>query len=113
MENWAALTHGPCHGITEYAFTIHHTRNWLSRTDCDQIRLLLEKAKLDKLPDRMAHANWNLQHSAYQYFLRLELFIHCQFVPFGQLHRCFHISWLLLRQVLDLLMQAFARALIV
>ncbi len=59
---------GPCRGITEYAFTIPPHRNWLSTTDCDQIRLLFEKARLDKLPDRVARANWNLQHSAYQYF---------------------------------------------
>jgi hypothetical protein len=62
---------GPCRGITEYAFTIPHSRNWLSRTDCEQIRLLLEKANLNKLPDRVTRANWNLQHSAYQYFFEV------------------------------------------
>ena len=62
---------GPCRGITEYAFTIPHHRNWLSRTDCEQIRLLFEQARLDKLPDRVARANWNLQYSAYQYFLEV------------------------------------------
>jgi len=62
---------GPCRGITEYAFTIPHHRNWLSRTDCDQIRFLFEKARLDKLPERVARANWNLQHSVYQYFFEV------------------------------------------
>ncbi len=62
---------GPCRGITEHAFTIPNHRNWLGRTDCEQIRLLFEKARLDKLPDRVARANWNLQHSVYQYFFEV------------------------------------------
>jgi hypothetical protein len=62
---------GPCRGITEYAFTVPHHRNWLSRADCEQIRLLFENAKLEELSDRVARANWNLQHSAYQYFFEV------------------------------------------
>jgi hypothetical protein len=31
----------------------------------------MEKARLDKVPDRVARANWNFQHSAYQYFFEV------------------------------------------
>jgi len=62
---------GPCRGITEYAFTIPHHRNWLSKSECEQIRNLLATSNFRDLPDRVARANWNIQHSLYQYFFEV------------------------------------------
>jgi hypothetical protein len=62
---------GPCRGITEQAFTIPHHRNWLSKSECEQVRSLLANSRIDKLPQRVARARWNVQHAAYQYFFEV------------------------------------------
>jgi hypothetical protein len=62
---------GPCRGITEQAFTIPDTRNWLSQSECEKVKSLFESAELDKLPDRVSRAHWSVQHAAYQYFLEV------------------------------------------
>ena len=62
---------GPCRGITEQAFTIPHHRNWISEAECEQIKRLLSTSKLGDLPDRVARANWNVQHAVYQYFFEV------------------------------------------
>jgi hypothetical protein len=62
---------GPCRGITEYAFTMPRHRNWLSKPECEQIAHLLANSNLKDLPDRVARAHWNVQHSVYQYFFEV------------------------------------------
>jgi hypothetical protein len=62
---------GPCRGITEQAFTIPHHRNWISKSECEQVKHLLLNSNLKGLPDRVARANWNVQHAAYQYFFEV------------------------------------------
>jgi hypothetical protein len=68
---------GPCRGITEQAFTIPHHRNWISLPECEQIKHLLANSNLKDLPDKAARAHWNIQHAAYQYFFRFELYLLC------------------------------------
>lgn len=63
---------GPCRGITEQAFTIPHHRNWISKSECEQVRSLLASANLNDLPDKIARANWYVQHAAYQYFFEVK-----------------------------------------
>ncbi len=62
---------GPCRGYTEQAFTVPDTRNWLSQSECETVKDLLDNADMDKLPDRVARAHWSIQHAAYQYFLEV------------------------------------------
>lgn len=62
---------GPCRGITEQAFTIPHHRNWISKSECEQIKHLLANTRIKDLPDRVARAHWNVQHAAYQYFFEV------------------------------------------
>jgi hypothetical protein len=62
---------GPCRGITEQAFTIPPHRNWLSKSECEQVRNLLANSNFSDLPARVARANWNVQHAAYQYFFEV------------------------------------------
>jgi hypothetical protein len=62
---------GPCRGITEQAFIVSGARNWLSHPECKIVRDLLTNADIHSLPDRVVRANWNLQHSAYQYFFEV------------------------------------------
>jgi hypothetical protein len=64
-------TPGPCRGITEQAFTVLNMRNWLSKSECETVRSLLENADINKLPARVLRANWNIQHAAYQYFFEV------------------------------------------
>lgn len=69
--NFLSADPGPCRGITEQAFTIPHHRNWISKSECEHVRQLLANSDLRALPDKVARANWNLQHSAYQYFFEV------------------------------------------
>ena len=62
---------GPCRGFTEYAFPIPGTRNWLSQSECETVEDLLHNSNIDKLPDRVARANWSFQHAAFQYFFEV------------------------------------------
>jgi hypothetical protein len=62
---------GPCRGITEQAFTVPHNRNWLSKSECEQVKNLLATSKPNTLPDKVARAHWNVQHAAYQYFFEV------------------------------------------
>ncbi|MCU1305002.1 MAG: hypothetical protein JWQ87_5286 [Candidatus Sulfotelmatobacter sp.] len=64
-------TPGPCRGITEQAFTIPNTRNWLSLNECETVKNLMANADIDKLPARVSRAHWNVQHAAYQYFFEV------------------------------------------
>jgi hypothetical protein len=63
---------GPCRGITEYAFTLPDMRNWLSKSECEEVKSLFENANTEKLPDRVARAHWSVQHAAYQYFFEVK-----------------------------------------
>jgi hypothetical protein len=62
---------GPCRGITEQAFTISHHRNWISKSECEHVKHLLANTNIKDLSDRVARANWNVQHAAYQYFFEV------------------------------------------
>lgn len=62
---------GPCRGITEEAFVIRPNRNWISEAECEWVKNLLADSKLKSLPDRVARANWNVQHAAYQFFFEV------------------------------------------
>lgn len=62
---------GPCRGITEHAFTVPDTRNWLSRSECELIKTLYNSSDLDQLPDRVARAHWNLQRAVYEFFFEV------------------------------------------
>lgn len=63
---------GPCRGVSEHAFTVPDTRNWLSLRECEQIKTLFHGSELNKLPDRAGRALWNLQYAAYQYFFEVK-----------------------------------------
>jgi hypothetical protein len=69
--NFTQASPGPCRGITEHAFVVPNSRNWLSTEECATIKMLFNKANLDSLPDRVARAHWSVQHAAYQYFFEV------------------------------------------
>jgi len=69
--NFLSADPGPCRGITEQAFTIPYHRNWISKSECAQVKHLLTNSDLKALPDKVARANWNVQHAAYQYFFEV------------------------------------------
>lgn len=69
--NFRQATPGPCRGITEHAFVVPGTRNWLSQSECETIKGLFERADFDSLPDRVARAHWSVQHAAFQYFFEV------------------------------------------
>ena len=62
---------GPCRGITEIAFVVPPMRNWLSKSECETVKNLFFNSDFQTLPDRIARAHWNLQHSAYQFFFEV------------------------------------------
>jgi hypothetical protein len=62
---------GPCRGISDQAYVVPESRNWLSQEECDFIKMLWNTADLDTLPDRVARAHWSVQHAAYQYFVEV------------------------------------------
>lgn len=62
---------GPCRGISEHTFTFPDTRNWISLPECEQIKTLFNGSDLNKLPDRVGRALWNLQYAGYQYFFEV------------------------------------------
>ena len=62
---------GPCRGITEHAFCFPDSRNWLSESECEQIRILFHGPDLSTLPERVGRAVWNLERAAYEYFFEV------------------------------------------
>jgi hypothetical protein len=62
---------GPCRGITEHAFCVPGSRNWLSQSECKQIKTLFHGPDLSTLPERVARAVWSLQRAAYEYFFEV------------------------------------------
>jgi hypothetical protein len=66
---------GPCRGITEQAFVVPNTRNWLSKAECDTLKNLFRNTDINSLPDRVARAHWSLQHAAYQYFFEVRMML--------------------------------------
>lgn len=66
---------GPCRGITEHAFVLPNTRNWLSKAECQVLKDLFHNTDVDSLPDRVARAHWSLQHAAYQYFFEVKMML--------------------------------------
>jgi hypothetical protein len=62
---------GPCRGVSEHAFTLPETRNWLSVRECEQIKSLFYSSDFNKLSDRVGRALWNFQYAAYQYFFEV------------------------------------------
>ena len=59
-----------CRGITEQAFIVSDSRNWLSETECEEVRELFRRG-FASLPDRVARANWHLQHAFFQHFFEV------------------------------------------